>query len=208
MGRLSAANYLWRKIFPRLPRSSRIVLHLGCGANYIDRAGYINVDGNIFRKKDLWLDITLGLPFPRESIDVVFASHLLEHLNEKEVRRLLNESYRVLKPGGAVRFVTPHLGKAIEAYVTGKGGFFTDWPDHRKSIGGKFNNHLLCRDQHSLMFDFGFINELLIASGFSNCRELGPLESELFTQSELNEIQWEDAGNHRSLFVEAVKIGK
>jgi predicted SAM-dependent methyltransferase len=205
MGRLSLVSYLWHKTFPRLPKDGRVVLHLGCGTNYISNPGFINIDGNLFRRKDLWLDITIGLPFPDSSVDVVFASHLLEHMNEREVRRVLGESYRVLRPGGAVRFITPHLGKAIKAYLEGDLSFFSDWPDRRKSIGGKLNNHLLCRDQHRLMFDLSFLRELLLDAGFNDCRELGPLESEVFGADELGKIQWENSENHRSLFVEAFK---
>jgi hypothetical protein len=97
------------------------------------------------------------------------------------------------------------LGKAIKAYLEGDLNFFSDWPDCRKSIGGKFNNYLLCRDQHRLMFDLSFLRELLLDAGFNNCHELGALESEVFNADELRKIQWESSANHRSLFVEAFK---
>jgi len=206
IARLTVLNYFWRRAFPKIPEFERIILHLGCGENYIAKPGFVNIDGNLFRRKDLWLDVTLGLPFPEESIDAIFASHVLEHLNEKQVRRVLEEAYRVLKPGGAVRFITPDLGKAIEAYVRGDLTFFSEWPDQRKSIGGRFNNHLLCRDQHRLMFDFGFFRELLDSAGFENCREVEAWRSKIFEISELEEIQGKDSDYCRSLFVEAFKI--
>lgn len=205
MAKFSVMNYLWRKAFPRLPRGGRVVLHLGCGDHYLSNPGFINIDGNLFCRKDLWLDITLGLPFPECSIDIIFASHLLEHLSEKQVRKVLNECYRVLKPNGAARFVTPNLRKAIEAYVQGDLNFFSNWPDRRKSIGGKFNNDMLCRDQHRLMFDFSYLQELLADAGFNKWREVTPLESAIFSAEELRAIQWEKAEDHRSLFVEAFK---
>jgi hypothetical protein len=55
------------------------------------------------------------------------------------------------------------------------------------------------------MFDLSFLNELLLDAGFNNCRELGPLESEVFGADELRKIQWENPENHQSLFVEAFK---
>jgi len=206
MGKLSAINFFRHKIFPKLPKSDRIVLHLGCGTKYIDKPGFVNIDGNLFCRKDLWLDITIGLPFPNNSIDGIFASHFLEHFNENQVRKVLGESYRVLKPGGTIRLVTPNLRKAIDAYLAGDPSFFSDWPDHRNSIGGKFNNYLLCRDQHRLMFDFTFLQELVVDASFGNCHEVTPLESNIFSSSELEEIQWAGPENHRSLFVEAYKI--
>jgi predicted SAM-dependent methyltransferase len=206
MGRLTVINYLWRRAFPKIPNNGRVILHLGCGDHYIAKPGFINIDGNLFQRKDLWLDITIGFPFPDGSIDGILASHVLEHLTEKQVGRVLKESYRVLKPGGTVRFITPHLGKSIEAYVKGDLGFFSDWPDQWRSIGGRFNNFLLCRDQHRLMFDFSFINELLVGAGFESCGEVSPRESKIFENSELAEIQGGISEDHQSLFVEASKI--
>jgi predicted SAM-dependent methyltransferase len=204
-GWLTFGNYLWRRAFPKIPQHERIILHLGCGANYIRKPGFINIDGNVFQPKNLWLDITIGLPFPANSIDAIIASHVLEHLSERQVRKVLGESYRVLKSGGGVRFVTPNLGKAIEAYVRGDMEFFDDWPDMRSSIGGRFNNYLLCRNQHRLMFDFDFLKEFLMAAGFEPCREVSPWESRIFEVAELEEIQQGTSEDQRSLFVEAFK---
>jgi predicted SAM-dependent methyltransferase len=206
IGCLAVGNYLWRRAFPRLPQQERIILHLGCGGNCIRRPGFINIDANLFQPKNLWLDITLGLPFPANSIDAIVASHVLEHLNERQVRRVLEESYRVLKLGGGVRFTTPNLGKAIEAYVQGNKEFFGDWPDPRNSIGGRFNNYLLCRDQHRLMFDFGFLKEFLLDAGFEPCREVASRESKIFEIPELEEIQRGASEDSRSLFVEGFKV--
>jgi predicted SAM-dependent methyltransferase len=206
LGRLTAINYLWRRAFPKIPNHGRVILHLGSGDHYIDQPGFINIDGNLFPRKDLWLDITRGLPFPDESVDGVYASHVLEHFSEENVHRILQESFRVLKRGGGIRLVTPHLGRAIEAYVREDMNFFSDWPDHRDSLGGQFNNHLLCRDQHRLMFDFGFMRELLIQAGFEHCGEVSPEESKILPGSVLRENQQGIAEDPRSLFVEAFKL--
>jgi predicted SAM-dependent methyltransferase len=206
VGSLMVLNYLWKRAFPRIPKDKPIFLHLGCGENYIRLPGFINIDGNIFRRKDLWLDITLGFPFSDESIDGIFASHILEHFNETQVCRVLQESYRILKRGGGIRFITPNLQRAIEAYLQGDMAFFDDWPDLRNSIGGRFNNYLLCRDQHRLMFDFGFLKELLVGAGFESCCEVSFWESKIFEVCELREIQRGASEDNRSLFVEAFKI--
>jgi len=204
-GRLTILNYFWHRIFPGLPESGRRVLHLGCGENYISLPGFINIDGNLFCRKDFWLDLTLGLPFPSESIDVIFSSHVLEHFTEKEVRRVLAESYRVLKKGGGIRLITPHLHRAIQAYISGDSTFFSDWPDPRSSLGGKLNNYLLCRNQHRLMFDVSFLSELLQEAGFTNSIEMSPGKSYFFESGELEKMQWEKPEEHRSLFLESFK---
>ena len=203
--RFTALNYIRRQLFPfPLPPGKR-TLHLGCGPHYLSFPGWINIDGNLFSPKDLWLDVTIGLPFSDQSIDAIYAHHFLEHLSEKGLRRILKESYRVLKPGGGVRFVTPDLRKAIQAYALSDDRFFSDWPDHRGSLGGKLNNYLLCRDQHRFMFDFEFLREFLREAGFQEFREVGPGESHLFSPDEVEKIPEENRGNYRSLYVEAWK---
>jgi DNA-binding MarR family transcriptional regulator len=72
----------WRRAFPNIPQHERVVLHLGCGGNYIRRPGFINIDGNLFGPKNLWLDITIGLPFP-DWMQGLFDKHgpVLDHLS-------------------------------------------------------------------------------------------------------------------------------
>ncbi len=48
------------------------------------------------------------LPLPDSSTDVVFAMHVIEHIERPE--RMLAEVYRVLRPGGMLILATPNLG--------------------------------------------------------------------------------------------------
>jgi predicted SAM-dependent methyltransferase len=181
-------------------------LHLGSGRVYVDRPGYVNIDAHPLYRKDIWLDVRFGLPFPDCCVDAIYCSHMLEHFYEPDISKLLRECYRVLKPGGGVRLVTPHLGKAISAYVNGDKGYFSDFPDKRTSLGGRFVNHMLCRDQHRVMFDLTFMEECLSASGFPEAVELLPRQSRIFTQDELEVLEHETREAHSSLFVEARRI--
>lgn len=56
------------------------------------------------RHVDLGADIT-KLPFPNESFDVVYASHVLEHVQDD--RRALKEISRILKPSGMAFLPVP-----------------------------------------------------------------------------------------------------
>ena len=49
-------------------------------------------------------------PLPEQSagVDVVFASHFLEHLSTDGVVHVLREAERVLRPGGTFNIVVPH----------------------------------------------------------------------------------------------------
>ena len=201
IGKLSIFPFYWHKKFrPRVFDNAYI--NIGCGAKYID--GMINVDGNIFCRKDIWLDVTLGLPFPNNSLKGIYASHFLEHFDRKRVRKLLSEFHSVLKQGGAVRLVVPSLEYAISVYQGGDLSKLPEWPDKYASAGGRFNNFMLCRNQHFMMFDFGLLEELLKEAGFSRVFRQAPHSSLYFSKNHMS-LESDPAIVDSSLYIESVK---
>jgi SAM-dependent methyltransferase len=117
-------------------------LNLGCGLKA--HPNWINVDGSwnarlarrpLLRKtlaslgllqaekaqipwgRDIFIhDIRKPLPFPNDSADVVYASHVLEHLYREEGQQLARESFRVLHPGGIIRIVVPDINTIVREY--------------------------------------------------------------------------------------------
>lgn len=47
------------------------------------------------------------IPFENESVDNIYASHIIEHIEDKFVFKFISESFRVLKPNGVLRIVCP-----------------------------------------------------------------------------------------------------
>lgn len=70
------------------------------------------------RHADLSFDLTSGGPWPIEdsSLDLIFSSHTIEHLNDKFVGDLCREAYRCLRPGGIIRLTTPDMDLYASAY--------------------------------------------------------------------------------------------
>ena len=56
------------------------------------------------------------MPYDNDIIDVVYHSHLLEHLDRKRAPDFLRECRRVLKSGGILRVVVPDLELHIQRY--------------------------------------------------------------------------------------------
>ncbi len=56
--------------------------------------------------------------FPDEYADLIYASHVLEHISHNEVLKVLKEWYRVLKKGGILRLSVPDFDKLIDVYLT------------------------------------------------------------------------------------------
>ncbi len=64
----------------------------------------------------IW-DVSKGLAFPGNSVDGIYASHLLEHLSRSKAEFFVRECYRVLNSEGVIRLVVPDLRSYIEEYA-------------------------------------------------------------------------------------------
>jgi len=58
-------------------------------------------------------DITTRLKYADNSIDAIFTEHVIEHISLKHAIFFMQESCRVLKPGGIFRVVAPMIDKLI-----------------------------------------------------------------------------------------------
>jgi len=57
--------------------------------------------------------------FPKledNSVDLIYASHVIEYFNREEVKDVLNEWIRVLKPNGKLRLAVPNFEAMVELY--------------------------------------------------------------------------------------------
>jgi SAM-dependent methyltransferase len=87
-------------------RSTPLKLQLGCGLNLLP--GWINTDSQPVATAD-YLDFTRPFPFAANAFDAVFCEHTIEHIEKSEALKMIAEVFRVLKPGGWFRVVTPSL---------------------------------------------------------------------------------------------------
>ncbi len=91
------------------------MLNLGCGATFHE--DWVNVDYTDHGGKVLAYDLRLGIPFADKTFDVVYHSHILEHMPKAWGDFFLQECYRVLRPGGLLRVVLPDLENVTRAYL-------------------------------------------------------------------------------------------
>ena len=121
------------------------IINLGCGTKTCQSPDVINIDWSIYLvlKKNFFLRILLsrllskeryhnfkklpdnivvhdlrkGIPFKNDSVDAVYHSHLLEHIDRSNVKNFLREVFRVLKPNGVHRIVVPNLYFLCKSYI-------------------------------------------------------------------------------------------
>ena len=108
-----------QKIFQNKRSMAEVKLNLGCGKDY--RKDFINVDSD--KPADVLHNLnTFPYPFKENSVDFIFASHIVEHLKDPELA--LKEMNRILKKGGILEIKVPHY-KSKGAYCTfGHRGFY------------------------------------------------------------------------------------
>lgn len=97
-------------------------LDLGCGPNKL-ASDWVGVDVRRFPGVDEVVDLTQRWPWADDTVDEVYCSHFVEHLDADERVHFVNELYRVLKMGGGAKIITPHWASA-RAY----GDLTHKWP--------------------------------------------------------------------------------
>ena len=76
----------------------RTFLNIGCGKFF--HSDWTNVDLVSSDPLVIEFDIRKGLPFADNSFDVVYHSHIVEHLDREQVISFLENCFRITKPGG------------------------------------------------------------------------------------------------------------
>lgn len=113
--------------------------NLGCGTHIYK--GFLNVgfwhqliEGNVYKDLNgtedtfmLNLDLRRGIPAHDNSLDLVYHSHMFEHLSYEEGIAFTRECFRVLTPGGRMRVLVPDLELWINAYASRNRFFFEEY---------------------------------------------------------------------------------
>jgi len=169
-------------------------INLGCGLSIAP--GWINIDNSPnarlarypWIRRTLWklgilsdrlysvgwsdsihtYDLKKTLPYKDSSVDYVYTSHFLEHLELKDSQRLMSEVFRILKPGGIVRVVIPDLALGARQYVAA----IEANPDDANAANDFLNwlqlNRPELRDPHLWMYDAPSLTAILRECGFIN----------------------------------------
>ncbi len=137
-------------------------LHLGCGKKDFGK-GWIHIDGADF--PHVKYNDVKKLPFEDNSVDVIYACHLLEYFDREEVKEVLKEWNRVMKEGAILRLAVPNFTKMVELYVrkgielkSFLGMLYGKWKMNDKTI-----YHKTTYDPHDLA-------DLLRSTGFKDVK--------------------------------------
>lgn len=157
-------------ITPSLPQNpeGKIYLNLGCALNSGSEFTNIDVEPypNIHHIQDI-MDLS---NFRDNSVDMVYASHVVEHIPREKLKSTLLEWKRVLKPGGVFRFAVPDFDALVETYE--KSGRDVEYV--RDQVMGQnppYHNHYT-------LWNFRYAEKLLGDLGYTNIRLWSPDKSD------------------------------
>ena len=101
----------------------KVKLNVGCFMTMFHN-GWVNMDVHDLRGfaqgfgYDYRIhDATLGLPFGTGTVDLIYSSHMLEHLSYAEGVSFLRECRRVIRPDGAMRIIVPDAYRLMGSYA-------------------------------------------------------------------------------------------
>lgn len=165
----------------------------GCGGNKL--VGWENYDMEV--------DITKQLPFPDESTDRIFAEHVVEHTDSREVFMFFKECHRILKSGGRIRICVPSIERiymlADPEYLQWLGGSGFGQNNKRSAVENLMVNH-----GHKTVWSENLLKAALYGAGFDKFMvpTVGFSTDEHFQDVEGH---WRAIGKHAA-FIESIVV--
>jgi len=154
----------------------------------------------------VWADATKHIPLPNNSVEVLYTSHMVEHLDHAEVKLFLQEAYRVLAPNGIIRIAVPDLKKLVDRYIAeGDADSFIERTgltcQRPKTFLDRLKYLIVGGRHHLWMYDGQSMCRLLSTLEFREPHVLEPGSTTIPTPGELNLYERAD----ESVYVEALK---
>jgi len=130
--------------------------------------GWLTLD--LSNQSDLYWNLLEPLPFPDNSISVIYSSHVLEHFYYRDLMTLLKECFRVLKPDGLFDVCVPNASIYIRAYLHPE-YFDTAFLAYKPAVVSELKmdivNYIAYMDgNHRFMFDQENLLRVLSSAGF------------------------------------------
>lgn len=131
----------------------KLKLNLGSGSFEIE--DYVNIDIKNGRQ-------AYPLDYPDDSIDIIRASHLLEHFPMAEVFKIVKHWVDKLTPNGVLKIAVPDFKQIAENYLAGK--------DEQKTAGYIMGSQVDETEFHKCVFDKEFLINIMLDAGLTEIK--------------------------------------
>ena len=224
------------------PKDKRILVNFGSGpatkpTDWIDYDGSLNASINRlplfvaqllrrsfalvsrgrvyeFPRHVRYLRLAERIRLPTDYADVVFASHVWEHLYRDDAEAVTRECRRILKPGGVLRLIVPDLRVYCERYISGGNPAAAEELNDallfygRRAPRGLVKRLMLCAGNlhtHKFMYDGPALVRLVEVCGFVEAHERELYESAV---PEIRQVESPERGSRGAgVIVECRKPG-
>lgn len=160
-------------------------LSLGSGA--VRLSGWTHVDSDERCQPDVCADLSGPLPFPDACASHLHSEDFIGQLTFSEAASFVQECFRILKPGGVLRLLTPDLDQLVRMYLARDARLKQLWerevgiPLQVGTLGELVHTALTFADQQSF-YDEETLRVLLESAGFE-------VERVSFNQSRFPDLQ-------------------
>ena len=165
-------------------------LEIGNQGKRID--GFYNLDIVTGKNVDYVADAAKKLPFDDNSISIIYASHILEHIPWYQVEETLREWVRVLEINGCLEIWVPDAYKICKAVVDIEEKNKVDVKDKWRKFNEEFNIYKWAAGRlftygdgkgkidhpnwHRSLFTYEYLKELFTTVGLSNIERMNENE--------------------------------
>jgi SAM-dependent methyltransferase len=169
--------------------------------NQFDFAGYCR------SSRIRFADGAKRIPVADGCADVVYASHVVDLLDRRDIRLFLAEAHRVLRPGGTLRLVVPDLAKLVAEYQRNQDGdrlmsnLMVCTPRARTLLQ-RLRLCLIGDRVHRWAYDRRSLSKLLLESGFREPIALEPGQTRI---NDPGPLDLRAQAEHRPLYMEALR---
>ena len=148
-----------------------IKINMGCGHRHFGE-DWVHIDGGSYEHLD-YHNIE-KLEFDDNTVDLLYASHVLEYMDRDEAEVVLMEWRRVLKPGGILRLAVPNFHMLADLYIKGK----LELGQLLGPLYGKMEMVPGCTIYHKTTYDLKSLNNLLTKVKFQDIKTYNWRETE------------------------------
>ena len=185
----------------------KIKLHIGCGSRNFGK-DWIHIDDGNYSHLDYKGDVRDLKKFVGiETVDLIYASHVIAYFDRAEIIKVLENWYSVLKPNGTLRLATPDFFMISSLYTKSEYGKFP----LEKFLGPLYGKWKMGEKEiyHKTVYDFNSLKDVLEEVGFYdvkiyNWRDTEHAQFDDHSQAYLPHMDKEN-GALISLNVEAIK---
>ena len=132
-------------------------LHLGCGTKHIE--DYINIDIRYLPGVDEVNNIRFLRNYKENTVDEIYACHVLEHFGRWEYKEVIKRWFEILKPGGKLRLAVPNFNSICEYYLKTS--------DLKSIMGLLYGGQDYDENYHYVTFDYPTLSNDLKNIGYS-----------------------------------------